>query len=58
METALWHPFANMGRVQEHATTIVRGEGAVVWDDAGRVLLFLHVGDEVARGTLVQTRIS
>jgi putrescine aminotransferase len=25
-----------MGRVREHAVTIVRGEGAVVWDDAGR----------------------
>jgi putrescine aminotransferase len=36
MPSAFWHPFANMGRVQEHATTIVRGEGAVVWDDGGR----------------------
>ena len=24
MPTAFWHPFANMGRVSEHATTIVR----------------------------------
>jgi putrescine---pyruvate transaminase len=39
METALWHPFANMGRVREHALTIVRGEGARVWDDTGREYL-------------------
>jgi adenosylmethionine-8-amino-7-oxononanoate aminotransferase len=36
MDTAFWHPFANMGHVREHALTIVRGEGAVVWDDGGR----------------------
>jgi putrescine aminotransferase len=36
MPTAFWHPFASMGRVREHAVTIVRGEGAVVWDDGGR----------------------
>ena len=36
MDTVFWHPFANMARVREHAVTIVRGEGAVVWDDGGR----------------------
>src|SRR5437763_15418287 len=36
MPTAFWHPFANMGRVRDHAVAIVRGEGAVVWDDGGR----------------------
>ena len=51
MNTALWHPFANMARVREHALTIVRGEGAVVWDDTGReyidatgALWFCNVG--------------
>jgi putrescine---pyruvate transaminase len=37
--TAFWHPFANMSRVRDDALTIVRGEGAVVWDDAGREYL-------------------
>jgi adenosylmethionine-8-amino-7-oxononanoate aminotransferase len=36
VDTAFWHPFANMGHVREHALTIVRGEGAAVWDDGGR----------------------
>jgi adenosylmethionine-8-amino-7-oxononanoate aminotransferase len=36
MDTVFWHPFANMARVREHAVTIVRGAGAVVWDDGGR----------------------
>jgi putrescine aminotransferase len=51
MDTAFWHPFANMSRVREHAVTIVRGEGAVVWDDGGReyidatgALWFCNVG--------------
>jgi adenosylmethionine-8-amino-7-oxononanoate aminotransferase len=34
--TAFWHPFANMGRVRDEHVTIVRGEGAVVWDAEGR----------------------
>jgi adenosylmethionine-8-amino-7-oxononanoate aminotransferase len=34
--TAFWHPFANMSAVHERAVNIVRGEGALVWDDAGR----------------------
>jgi putrescine---pyruvate transaminase len=51
VDTAFWHPFANMGTVREHALTIVRGEGAVVWDDSGReyvdatgALWFCNVG--------------
>jgi putrescine aminotransferase len=36
VSTAFWHPFANMSAVRERALTIVRGEGALVWDDAGR----------------------
>jgi putrescine aminotransferase len=51
MDTAFWHPFANMSRVREHPVTIVRGEGAVVWDDGGReyidatgALWFCNVG--------------
>ncbi|MFL6014093.1 MAG: aspartate aminotransferase family protein [Gaiellaceae bacterium] len=36
MSTAFWHPFANMSAVRERALTIVRGEGALVWDDTGR----------------------
>ena len=39
MGTAFWHPFANMSRVRDAALTIVRGEGAVVWDDAGHEYL-------------------
>jgi len=51
VDTAFWHPFANIGTVREHALTIVRGEGAVVWDDSGReyvdatgALWFCNVG--------------
>ncbi|MFL6019293.1 MAG: aspartate aminotransferase family protein [Gaiellaceae bacterium] len=36
MSTAFWHPFANMSAVRERALTIVRGDGALVWDDTGR----------------------
>jgi putrescine aminotransferase len=39
VDTAFWHPFANMAAVREHAVSIVRGEGAVVWDDGGREYL-------------------
>jgi putrescine aminotransferase len=39
VDTALWHPFANMGKVRAGATTIARGEGARVWDDTGREYL-------------------
>jgi putrescine---pyruvate transaminase len=51
VETRLWHPFANMAQVREGAITIVRGKGAVVWDDSGReyidatgALWFCNVG--------------
>src|SRR3954454_19119235 len=33
---ALWHPFADMGAVAGHQMVLTRGEGAYVWDDAGR----------------------
>ena len=32
----LWHPFADMGGVAHSRFVLVRGEGAWVWDDAGR----------------------
>src|SRR6188472_4260990 len=51
MATAFWHPFANMSAVSETALSIVRGDGAVVWDDSGReyidataALWFCNVG--------------
>jgi putrescine aminotransferase len=51
VDTAFWHPFANMSAVRERALTIVRGDGALVWDDAGReyvdataALWFCNVG--------------
>jgi putrescine---pyruvate transaminase len=35
--TSFWHPFADMHAVETNgATTLVRGEGAYVFDDAGR----------------------
>lgn len=36
MTSVFWHPFANMGAVRGNAVSIVRGEGALVWDDQGR----------------------
>jgi len=33
--TAFWHPFADMSKVQGHEMSIVRGEGAWVWDADG-----------------------
>jgi putrescine---pyruvate transaminase len=33
---ALWHPFADMGRVERDRMVITRAEGAWVFDDAGR----------------------
>jgi putrescine---pyruvate transaminase len=39
-ERAFWNPMANMGAIRERATvTVVRGEGATVWDDAGNAYL-------------------
>jgi putrescine aminotransferase len=67
VDTAFWHPFANMARVREHALTIVRGEGAVVWDDTGReyvdatgALWFCNVGHgraELADAAAQQMRV-
>jgi putrescine---pyruvate transaminase len=37
--TALWHPFADMGRVEHDRMVITRADGAWVWDDAGRAYL-------------------
>jgi putrescine aminotransferase len=35
--TSFWHPFADMYGVEDHGTvTLVRGEGAFVFDEAGR----------------------
>jgi putrescine---pyruvate transaminase len=36
---AMWNPFASMGAVAGHTVTIVRGEGATVFDEAGRAYL-------------------
>ena len=51
MDTAFWHPFADMGRARDRAVSIVRGEDAVVWGDDGReyidatgALWFCNVG--------------
>src|SRR5581483_2928257 len=38
-EAAMWNPFANMASLAGHAVTIVRGEGAWVFDDHGRAYL-------------------
>jgi adenosylmethionine-8-amino-7-oxononanoate aminotransferase len=37
--SALWHPFADMGRVEHDRMVIARAEGAWVWDDGGRAYL-------------------
>jgi putrescine aminotransferase len=35
--SSLWHPFADMAAVERDGSmTLVRGQGAYVWDDAGR----------------------
>jgi len=66
VDTAYWHPFANMGAVRGHALSIVRGEGALVWDDEGReyvdatgALWFCNVGHgraELAEAAAAQMR--
>jgi putrescine aminotransferase len=38
-QTALWHPFADMGRVEHDRLVITRADGAWVWDDSGRSYL-------------------
>jgi len=35
-DTAMWNPFANMGTLAGNAVTIVRGQGATVFDAAGK----------------------
>lgn len=35
-DTRIWHPFADMSAVRSAEMVIERGEGAYVWDDAGR----------------------
>jgi putrescine---pyruvate transaminase len=67
VDTAFWHPFANMGRVREHALTLVRGAGAVVWDDIGHeyidatgALWFCNIGHgraELAEAAARQMRM-
>lgn len=36
LDTALWHPFAQMTKVRKAEFVLVRGEGVWVWDDQGR----------------------
>ena len=36
---AMWNPFANMAAIAGHEVQIVRGEGATVYDSAGRAYL-------------------
>jgi putrescine aminotransferase len=36
--TALWHPQANMSKVVSNEWVLTRGEGAYIWDEAGRRL--------------------
>jgi putrescine aminotransferase len=38
-ERSFWNPMTNVGAFRERGTTIVRGEGSTVWDDAGNKLL-------------------
>jgi adenosylmethionine-8-amino-7-oxononanoate aminotransferase len=42
--TRLWHPFAAMGAVDGNEFVIARGEGARVWDAAGREYLDATAG--------------
>lgn len=66
-DTRLWHPFADMHAVSARgATTLVRGEGAYVYDDLGRRYLdataslwYCNVGwgrDEIADAVAAQMR--
>jgi adenosylmethionine-8-amino-7-oxononanoate aminotransferase len=65
--TDFWHPFADMAQVEERgALSLVRGEGAYVFDDAGRRYLdataslwYCNVGwgrDEIAEAAARQMR--
>lgn len=49
--STFWHPFADMAEVRDHEFTVVRGEGAHVYDAGGRAYLdaagglwYCHVG--------------
>jgi putrescine---pyruvate transaminase len=49
--STFWHPFADMAEVRDHEFTVVRGEGAYVYDAGGRAYLdgagglwYCHVG--------------
>ncbi len=45
MSDSLWHGFADMGSVQRDGAFVVsRGEGAYIWDDAGRRYLDATAG--------------
>ena len=44
MTTRLWHPFADMAAVQDDELVIARGEGALVWDEAGREYVDARAG--------------
>lgn len=66
-ETALWHPFADMRAVRDAGElTIVRGEGAHVWDDQGKRYLDAtaslwnvnvgHGRDEIVDAAMAQMR--
>jgi putrescine---pyruvate transaminase len=42
--TRFWHPFANMGKVQDEELVIKRGEGCLVWDADGNQLIDAAAG--------------
>lgn len=64
--TNFWHPFADMSLVAGDTTRMVRGEGAFLWDDAGKryldatsALWFCNVGhgrQEIAEAAARQMR--
>jgi putrescine---pyruvate transaminase len=66
VRAALWHPFADMHRVQGQEVTLVRGDGALVWDDRGTEyvdasagLWYCNVGhgrEELAEAAATQMR--
>jgi putrescine---pyruvate transaminase len=42
--TQLWHPFADMAAVEDDEVVIVRGRGALVWDDKGNEYVDARAG--------------
>ncbi len=44
MSTHLWHPFADMAVVKDDEVVIVRGRGAVVWDEQGKEYIDARAG--------------